>query len=66
MIIPMDWLSSNNPMIVHWANKWLTLSKDEVSVKLYGVKTSNRGAFVQLCNIVDLTNEDRLVARIFP
>jgi hypothetical protein len=63
----MDWLSAYSPMTVHWADTWLTPSKGNISVVLYGIKTSaDSGPFVQLCSIIDLTDKDQLVVQDLP
>lgn len=40
MIVGMDWLSTHSPMVVHWADKWLSMSTNGNSKKLFGVQTS--------------------------
>lgn len=67
LIIGMDWLLAYSPITVHWANTWLTPSKGNIYVVLYGIKTSaDSGPFVQLCSIVDLTDKDQLVVQDLP
>jgi hypothetical protein len=34
LIVGMDWLESNNPMMVDWLNKWIVINHDGVSVQL--------------------------------
>jgi hypothetical protein len=49
MIVGMDWLSTHSPMVVHWADKWLSMSTNGNSKKLFGVQTSQtHSALVQL------------------
>lgn len=35
----MDWLEGNNPMHVHWAEKWLQFQHKGKSVKIQGISS---------------------------
>jgi hypothetical protein len=67
MIVGMDWLSTHSPMVVHWADKWLSMSTNGNSQKLFGVQTSQtHGALVQLCSLDVLPATDQELVRELP
>jgi hypothetical protein len=58
---------SHSHMVIHWADKWLSLPYGSSLVKLCGVKTTaTQGVFVQLCSIVSLLEKDQTVIQTVP
>jgi hypothetical protein len=67
MIVGMDWLSTHSPMVVHWVDKWLSMSTNGNSKKLFGVQTSQtHGALVQLYSLDVLLAIDQELVRELP
>jgi hypothetical protein len=54
-------------MLVHWADKWLSLTVGSSPVKLYGVQASDgQGALVQLCSLSQLPDTDQHIIQSLP
>jgi hypothetical protein len=67
MVIGMDWLSLHSPMMVHWADRWLSITVGSSLVKLYGVQASgSHGALVQLCSLSDLPDKEQSLIQSLP
>jgi hypothetical protein len=54
-------------MMVHWADRWLSITVGSSLVKLYGVQASgSHGALVQLCSLSDLPDKEQSLIQSLP
>jgi hypothetical protein len=67
LIIGMDWLEQHSPMLIHWAQKWLSVPLKESIVTLYGVKSSvTQTAVIQVCSIQELSDKEQTILSSLP
>jgi hypothetical protein len=50
MMVGMDWLQLHSPMLIHWTDKWLTVSYPGTTVKLVGLQPRS----IQ-CSVMEIT-----------
>lgn len=67
MIVGMDWLTTHNPMMVHWADKWLTIPYQGSTVKLCGLHSGDlQCAVMELCHMVHLPDKEQTLISHLP
>lgn len=67
VVLGMDWLATNSPMMVHWLDKWVSIPVGNSYIKLYGVKTSDsQGSFIQLCSLSDFSTKEQDMIQSLP
>lgn len=67
LIIGMDWLEQHSPMLIHWAQKWLSIPLKESIVTLYGVKSSiTQTVVIQVCSIQELSDKEQTILSSLP
>jgi hypothetical protein len=60
LILGMDWLSSHNPMWVHWEDKWLIIPYQGSTIKLCGMGVQDMQCTVmEVSSLESLTDKDQ-------
>lgn len=67
IIVGMDWLEHHSPMLVHWADKWLTVPYKGSTIKLIGLQPGDiQCSVMQLCPIEVLPDKDQSIIQLLP